>query len=417
MKKCLKYASVLMLFVCLKISAQTQYILLKPDRVFDGEKVYEGWSVLIQKDKIVDAGPSIKFDVNLTEVINLPGTTLLPGLIEGHSHIFLHPYNETIWDDQVLIETVAERVARATNHLRASLKAGFTTMRDLGTEGIAYADVGLKLAVQKNIIPGPDLICAGPAIVATGAYAPRKFNFKTPMGADEADGSNVIQVVRKQLGQGVDVIKIYADNSWGAFGKPMPTFSIDEIKSMVQTAASNGKEVVAHATTKEGMRRAILGGVVTIEHGDEGDEEVFKMMKEHHVGWCPTLAASEAYLEYAGWKKGKDQEPESIQAKKQSFKKGLQSGVQIIFGGDVGVFTHGDNARELLLMEEYGMTAVQVLQAATSGNASAFHLEDKGRIKKGYTADLVAVKGNPIKQLRDIYRVELVLKKGIKFKD
>jgi len=392
-----------------------QFILLKPDRVFDGVSVLEGWSVLVKQDKIEALGKSLKFDSAQTIIVDLKGTTLMPGLIEGHSHILLHPYNETSWDDQVLMESIAERVIRASNHLRSSLKAGFTTLRDLGTEGAQYVDVGIRQAIEKKIIVGPDLICAGPAIVATGSYGPNKFNFKTPQGADEADANDLIHVVRKQIGHGVDLIKIYVDFRWGPFGKAMPTFSIEEIKTVVETARSSGRDVVAHATTREGMRRAALAGVSTIEHGDEGDLEIFKLMKEHQVAWCPTLAAEEAVLQYRGWNKKQDPQPEAIKNKKLTFKAAQQAGVQIVFGGDVGVYTHGDNARELLLMEEYGMSPLQILQSATAGNAEVFHLRDKGRIKEGYLADLIAVKGDPIKQLNHIYQVELVMKRGVKF--
>lgn len=407
----------LVFFLCNIFSRYTsaQYTLLKPDRVFDGVSILEGWSVLIKQDKIEAIGKTLKIDSVHTVIVDLKGTTLMPGLIEGHSHILLHPYNETVWDDQVLIESVAERVIRANNHLRASLKAGFTTLRDLGTEGSQYADVGIRQAIEKKIILAPDLICAGPAIVATGSYGPNKFNFKTPQGADEADANNLIQVVRNQIGHGVDLIKIYVDFRWGPFGKAMPTFSIEEIKTVVETARSSGRDVVAHATTREGMRRATLGGVSTIEHGDEGNLEIFKLMKEHKVAWCPTLAAEEANLYYRGWNKKQDPQPEYIKNKKITFKAAQQAGVQIIFGGDVGVYTHGDNARELLLMEEYGMSPLQILQSATSGNAEVFHLQDRGRIKEGYLADLIAVKGDPIKQLNHIYQVELVMKRGVKF--
>lgn len=416
MNKLIRCAWISLIFLICSWHASAQYTLLKPDRIFDGEKVVEGWSVLINKDRIEAVGPNIKFDQARTVIIDLKGTTLMPGLIEGHSHILLHPYNETVWDDQVLIESLAERVLRANNHLRASLNAGITTLRDLGTEGGQYIDVGIRQSIEKKIVQGPDLICVGPAIVATGSYGPNKFNFKTPQGADEADAHNLVQVVRNQIGHGVDLIKIYVDFGWGPFGKLMPTFSLEEIKTVVETAKSSGREVVAHAMTKEGMRRAILAGVSTIEHGDQGDLEIFKLMKEHKVAWCPTLAATEAVMEYRGWKKSQDPQPEAITIKKQSFRAALLAGVQIVFGGDVGVFTHGDNARELLLMEEYGMTPVQILQSATSGNADAFRLKEKGRIKPGYLADLAAFKGDPSKQLAQIYQVELVIKSGVRFK-
>ncbi len=393
-----------------------QYLLLKPDRLFDGEKIMEGWSVLVKDDKIEAIGRTLNFDAARTVVIDLKGTTLMPGMIEGHSHILLHPYNEAVWDDQVLIESIAERVIRANNHLKASLSAGFTTLRDLGTEGAQYVDVGIRQSIEKKIIVGPDLICAGPAIVATGSYGPNRFNFKTPQGADEADAAHLVQVVRNQIGHGVDLVKIYVDFRWGPFGKAMPTFSIEEIKTVVETARSSGRDVVAHATTREGMRRATLAGVATIEHGDEGDFEIFKLMKEHKVAWCPTLAAEEANLGYRGWKKNQDPQPEVIKNKKQTFKAALQAGVQIVFGGDVGVYTHGDNARELILMEEYGMSPLPILQSATSGNAGVFHQMDRGWIKPGYLADLIAIKGDPTKHLQDIYQVELVIKRGVKFK-
>jgi imidazolonepropionase-like amidohydrolase len=256
------------------------------------------------------------------------------------------------------------------------------------------------------------LLVAGRAIVATGSYGPKGFVFKPPQGAEEADASDLIRVVRNQIGQGVDFIKIYADYRWGPFGQAMPSFSLEEIRTIVETARSSGRVVVAHATTKEGMRRAVLGGVSTIEHGDEGDLEIFRLMKEHLVSYCPTLAAGEAILQYSGWKKDTDPLPERIRKKRQSFSEALTSGVQILFGGDVGVFPHGDNARELILMGEYGMRPEEVLRSATSGNADALGLKNRGRIQKGLLADLVGIRGNPIENLNDIYQVDFVMKNG-----
>ena len=236
--------------------------------------------------------------------------------------------------------------------------------------------------------------------------------FSSPRGAEEADGQDLIRVVRDQIGHGVDVIKIYADYRWGPFGAAMPTFSIEEIKSIVETAASSGRRVVAHASTKEGMRRAILGGVSTIEHGDEGDAEIFALMKKFKVSLCPTLAAGEAIMSYKGWEKNTDSLPDRIKAKMMSFKLALQSGVKIIFGGDVGVFAHGENARELLLMKEYGMTNIEVLKTATSINADVFGLDHKGSIKPGYLADIVIVMGHPGEDLKAVQSIKLVMKSG-----
>src|SRR5688500_17674276 len=346
-------------------------ILLKPERVFDGvaAETHAGWVVLVRGDKIAAAGPADKVEVPKgAKVIELPGTTLLPGLIDAHSHLLLHPYDEAKWDDQVLKESLAERVCRATNHAKADLLSGFTTLRDLGTEGAGYADVGIKSAIEKGIIPGPRLLVTTKAIVATGSYAPRNFapEWRIPQGADEADGEKLRTVVREQIRGGADWIKVYADLPHGPDGTPRPTFSLEELKLIVSTAKDAGVPVCAHAQSKEGMRRAALAGVETIEHGDFGDVEVFRLMAKQNVGYCPTLAAAEAYAKYfGGWQPGKP-ETKELKSKRDSFKAALEAGVTIVNGSDIGVFAHGDGARELELLVDYGMTPVQALRAATS---------------------------------------------------
>lgn len=407
---------ILLIFILSLHHANAQSILLRPDRVFDGVEVHEGWIVLVEGDTIraVGARNEMKIPSN-AQIVDLQGATLMPGLIEGHSHILLHPYNEVSWNDQVLTESLAERVARATVHARATLMAGFTTIRDLGTEGADYADVGIKTAIEKGIIPGPRMLVAGRAIVATGSYGPKGFapNVDVPLGAQEADGvDNIIKVVREQIGKGVDVVKVYADYRWGLNNTAMPTFSVDELKLIVETARSAGRPVVAHASTAEGMRRAILAGVETIEHGDDGTAAVFQLMKEHGVAFCPTVAAGDAILQYRGWKRGQLPEPQRIIEKRESFQLALQSGVTLLMGGDVGVYTHGDNAREMELMVDYGMKPLEVLRSATSVNAKVFHLSYLGNIKPGFWADLVAVTGKPDQQISDIRKVKLVMKGG-----
>jgi imidazolonepropionase-like amidohydrolase len=396
-----------------------QTLILKPDRVFDGESMHEGWVVRVKDDKIEAAGPASSVSATGAEVVDLKGTTLVPGLIEGHSHLLLHPYNETPWDDQVLKEARSLRVARATVHAQKTLLAGFTTVRDLGTEGADYDDVGLKQAINKGIIPGPRMIVVTKALIATGSYAPKGFSpdIDVPQGAEEADGHDaLILAVRRQIGKGADAIKIYADYRWGLMAEARPTYTVEEIKLIVEVAKSSGRAVVAHAGTAEGMRRAILGGCETIEHGDAGTPEIFALMKQHGTALCPTLAAGDAVSQYRGWKKGQDPEPDRIKQKRVTFKQALDAGVTVCAGGDVGVFSHGDNARELVMMADYGMKPIDVLRSATSVNADVFHLADRGRIRPGLLADLVAVEGDPSKSITDLQRVRTVLKGGVFYK-
>ena len=407
----------LLIFELTHAQPADRYILLKPDRVFDGEKMQSGWVVLIKNNVIEQAG-SMLFKLPAgTNVIELKGCTLLPGLIEGHSHLFLHPYNETTWDNQLLNESRAERTARAVNHARATLMAGFTTVRDLGTEGAMYDDVGLKKAIEKAVIAGPRMICATRAIVSLGSYGVKSGNpdIELIKGAAEVAGTDEMErEVRTQISKGADLIKVYADYSWGPDDEIRPTLTTEQISTAVKIAKISHRQVVAHATTAEGMMRSVNAGVTTIEHGNEGNEEVFKLMKEKNVALCPTLSATEATQLYKGWRKNIDPDTEPIKTHKKSFKLALQYGITICMGGDVGVYAHGTNAIEMELMSEYGMPAIDVLKSATSVNADVFGYGNKiGRIKKGLLADIIAVQGDPSTDIKNLRKIKLVIKDGV----
>ena len=392
---------------------------LTADRIFDGEKMLVGKAVIVKGNKIQALVEKSSPIPSGAKVMDFKNATLLPGLIEGHAHLFLYPYNITDWDTQVLKETDALRTIRASVHAKNTLMAGFTSVRDLGTEGAGYADVSLKKAILDKIIEGPRMLVAGRAIVSTGSYGPKGYDNdqKIMLGAEPADGNELVRVVRDQIWQGADFIKIYADYRWGLMGEDRPTFTLDELKLINEVTTSSGRVMVCHAKSKEAIRRSVLAGAVTIEHGDFLDEEIGKLMKEHQVIFMPTIAAVDKITQYRGWKKGIDPDPENVVRKKLSFKAALASGVTIGMGGDVGVFPHGDNVMEMELMAEYGMPNLDILKAATSVNARAMNWQDKlGHIKEGFLADLVVVKGNPLDNISQIREVKFVMKDGVVYK-
>jgi imidazolonepropionase-like amidohydrolase len=385
-------------------------ILIRARSVFDGEERRDGWSVLVDGDRITAAGPGLAAPDGV-RTIDLPQATLLPGLIDLHTHLLLHPYDQRPWDDQVLRDPESFRVARAVVAARRTLEAGFTTVRDLGTEGAGEADVGLRRAVTEDVIPGPRIVCVTRAIVARGTYGPTGFHSGccVPQGAQEVDGpESILRAVRTQIARGADWIKVYADYRFGPAGGARPTFTRDELALVVRVAADAGVQVAAHATTAEGMRRAALAGVATIEHGNEGTPEVFALLAEHDVAYVPTLAAYETLERLRGLAK----DHPMVVAKERAFAAARASGVTIANGSDIGVFAHGDNAWELELLVEHGLRPVEALRAATSVAARVLGRDDLGVIRAGAAADLVAVGGDPLASIGALRDVRTVVSRG-----
>jgi imidazolonepropionase-like amidohydrolase len=388
-------------------AAAAEPLVLRPARVWTGSgEAHADWAVVVADGRITAVGPSGSIVApDGARDIALPNATVLPGLIDLHTHLLLREYAVESWDDQVLRDSEATRVIRAVSGARATLLSGFTTIRDLGTEGAGYADVALRRAAADGSMAGPRMFVTTRAIVARGSYAPRRTGFRPdmdlPQGAQEVSGvDEMVTAVREQIAYGADWIKIYADYRYGGGGQAHPAFSQEELNAAVATARDAGVRVAVHAGTDEGMRRATLAGVATIEHGNGGSTATFRLMARRGVVLVPTLTAYDT-----------TRRPDADIA--EAFRRALAAGVTIANGSDAGVFPHGQNARELELMVEHGMSPVAALRAATFTAATVLDQEGQlGVIAPGAVADVIAVEGDPTRDIHALRRVTLVVQRG-----
>ena len=414
-------------FLILSVSAISQTtsphpIVLHAARLLDiksGRMIKPG-EVLVEGDRIVEAGSSVKRPAD-AEIIELGDRTLLPGLIDAHIHLFLHPGAE---DLQTVQESVPERTIVATLAAREDLMAGFTAERDMGTEGAGSADTAVRNAIDSGRIPGPRLRVSGNAINILGGhedaigYNPEQHVLPNANYANTAE--ELVAVMRQQFKEGADFIKIYETGADSVKDGRLSTpyqYTEAQLEAAVKEAARLGRHVAVHATGEPGTLYAAQAGVISIDHADQLSDETMRLMKEKQIFAVPTFTIFEYFAEHASTPQQSAREHQVLDLKIQEFKKQIAAGVPMAVGSDVGPFPHGTQAREFVLMVKYGMSPLAVLQADLVNGAKLLGWEGKiGSLEPDYLADIVGVPGDPLQDISTLEKVSFVMKGGVIYK-
>jgi len=403
-------------------SAPAHPIVLHAARLLDVKngRIIKPGEVLVESERIVEVGTSVKRPAG-AEVIDLGDRTLLPGLIDAHVHLFLHPGAE---DLQTVQESVPQRTITATLAARDDLMAGFTAERDMGTEGAGSADTAVRNAINDGQIPGPRLRISGNAINILGGhedaigYNPEQHVLPNANYANNAD--ELVAVMREQFKEGADFIKIYETGADRMIGGKLSTpyqYTEAQLEAAVKEAARIGKRVAVHATGEPGTLLAAQAGVASIDHADQLSDETVRLMKEKQIFAVPTFTIFEYFADHAANPQQADREHEMLDFKIAEFKKQVAAGVPMALGSDVGPFPHGTQAREFVLMVKYGMSPLAVLQADLINGAKLLGWEGQiGALEPGYLADVIAVQGDPLQDVGTLQNVSFVMKGGIVYK-
>jgi imidazolonepropionase-like amidohydrolase len=409
----------LVVFTITAAFAQQQPVVLHAARLLDVEtgKLVTPGEVLVQGERIVEAGASVTHPPG-AKTMDLGDRTLMPGLIDVHVHLFLHPGAE---DLQTVEESVPQRTIIATLAARDDLMAGFTAERDMGTEGAGAADTAVRNAIDQGLIPGPRLRISGNAVDILGGHEDaNRFNPEQHVLSNATYANNaaeLVSVIREQFKLGADFIKIYETGSDsfhdGKFSTPYQ-YTEAELRAAVEEAARVGKRVAVHATGEPGTLYAARAGVVSIDHADQLSDETMRLMREKQIPAVPTFTISEYFADHAGSPEAIADRRRALEYHAQEFRKQMDAGVPFAMGSDVGPFQHGTQAREFVLMVKYGMKPLAAIQAGTVNAAKVLGWQGQiGALKAGYFADVIAVPGNPVEDISVLGRVAFVMKGGV----